>query len=348
MKKGYKFLIFIFTVALLGGSFFFANETLNKIYAQEQKENQTGSSALLEDGRVNVEKIANVKKVSKAVDHELLFLLTGVDQNEHVSGEHTRSDTMMLFKLDFDSGDVDLISLPRDSRVWINGKLDKLNHAHAYGGVELLMETLRDFLNIDLDYYVEVNFEAVENIVDAIGGIDYEVPKGINFTYEGITVHEGYQTLNGIEALMYLRHRASYSEGDLGRVRAQQDFLKEVFRQTLQPENITKIPQLLYTYFTRVKTNLSWDQILGMIPMIQKLNPDGFHTHIIPGEGQYIGDVSYYIVDEEGTEELIRDVLEEYIIPEWNDEVKHHRDEEDSTEEEDSEDSEENPEDFGG
>ena len=77
-------------------------------------------------------------------DHELLFLLAGVDQNDGKNGEHTRTDTLMLIKANVDTGSFDIISIPRDCRIKVNGKLDKVNHAHSYGEIKLTMKSLRN------------------------------------------------------------------------------------------------------------------------------------------------------------------------------------------------------------
>ena len=136
-------------------------------------------------------------------DHELLFLLAGVDQNDGKNGEHTRTDTLMLIKANVDTGSFDIISIPRDCRIKVNGKLDKVNHAHSYGGIKLTLKSLRDFLGVDIDYYVKIDFDAVVKVVDAIGGVEVDVPVTINKPLLNIYIKKGRRKLNGKEALMF-------------------------------------------------------------------------------------------------------------------------------------------------
>ena len=100
-------------------------------------------------------------------------------------------------------------SIPRDSRVYIDGEPDKINHAHAYGGIELTIQTIRDFLGIDLDYYLEVDYQTVKAVVDAAGGVRYNVPEDAA-PVPGEVHRVGDHVLNGEETLSFLRHRQGY------------------------------------------------------------------------------------------------------------------------------------------
>ena len=88
-----------------------------------------------------------------------------------------------------------MLSIPRDSRVMVNGKLDKINHAHHYGGLKMAMKTTRDFLNLDIDYYVRVNFFSVKDIVDVLGGIEVDVPVQVDVAEDNIHLKPGKQIL---------------------------------------------------------------------------------------------------------------------------------------------------------
>lgn len=314
MKKRKIIGRFLLSILLIVALYAVGSGVLDRMYAKEQKEAKTGDRIVLDDGWIDVEKIANQQEVGQVVDHELFFLLAGVDLNDGETSSYSRSDTMMLIKANFDTGDIDLISLPRDSRVSVDGTMTKLNHSHSKGGIDLTIQTIRDWLNVDLDYYVQMDFQAVKDIVDGIGGIDYTVPKGVNFEFEGVTIKEGPQHMNGADALAYLRHRKGYAEGDLGRVKAQQEFLKVLLKEAISPDKITSIPSYVRTYFDRVTTNIPWNLIVGMLTKVGNLHTDSLHTKIIPGEGMYIGDVSYYVVDEEKTQKMIEDTLSNYVL----------------------------------
>lgn len=314
MIKRTLFALLVGVVFLLLGKDF-----LDRKVAQEQRESGSGAQLLLADGWMDVEKLANQDKTARVVNSEIFFLLTGLDQNEGASSENTRSDTMMLVKVSFDQSTIDIISLPRDSRVPVQGEYTKLNHAHSFGGVELTMETLRDWLRIDLDYYVEVSFEAVKQIVDAMGGIEYTLPGTMPYEYWQIdgtreVLQPGKQMLNGEQALGYLRYRQGYIEGDMGRIRAQQEFLKVFAQKALSAKNIGHIPEFVKTYFDTVHTNIPLDDLIGMAQQATAMKDVKITTHILPGTPQYLGEVSYYLLDWEKTHELVSTVLPNYVL----------------------------------
>ena len=135
------------------------------------------------DQRTNAQTYANggtfEDQAVKTSKDEYLILMVGVDQaaGEEGNEDFTRTDTIMLLKANVKDGTIKLLSIPRDSRVLVRNTYDKVNHAHAFGGIELTLQSLRNFLGLDIDYYVQVNYQALVNIVDAIGGVDYEVPE---------------------------------------------------------------------------------------------------------------------------------------------------------------------------
>ncbi|MDO5718346.1 MAG: LCP family protein [Tissierellia bacterium] len=302
MKK--RFLItFLVAVIIFSGSYIFFSKYLDILEAGSFKEVIKG----VDLGEDNV--------IEQVVDHQLLFLLTGVDYNDPgMDQTRVRTDTLMLVKIDIDSGEIDLISLPRDTRVLVDGSYDKVNAAHAYGGMALTLRTIRDWLNIDLDYFVKLDFNAVEEIVDAIGGVEVEVPVQIDEEMTGIHIQPGRQKLNGKEALYFARFRAGYEDGDLGRVAAQQHLMKQIIKQTLSVENLPKIGDLMTTYAKRVDTNIPMKLMLSMIPSASNMDSDKIQSYRIPGYADYIDETSYFIYDEEGTESLIRELLPEYIL----------------------------------
>jgi LCP family protein required for cell wall assembly len=317
-----KFRILRF-IAILGFALLFfivMNAYLNQVYVQEQEASGTGASLITEDGWLDVEKLSHQNAEGRVVDSELFFLLLGVDQNDGESSSFTRTDTMMLVKVDFEKNTIDLLSLPRDSRVKVEGVYTKLNHAHSIGGIRLTMDSIRDWLNIDLDYFVEVDFEAVVNMVDAIGGIHYDVPDiGMDYQYERQDsqvdyISPGPQKLDGEQALGYLRYRKGYVQGDIGRVEAQQQFLKSVVEQIFKGAGIQQLPAYIKTVMGDVRTNIPWDEMIGLAGRVNELRGVEMTTHTVPGEGVYIDGISYYEVDAHKTERLIEDLLPNYVL----------------------------------
>lgn len=239
-------------------------------------------------------------------NNEVTFVMLGVDALEDKEKNSIRTDTIMVVKCDFNTGDMKILSIPRDTRLLIKGSLDKVNHAYNYGGVDLTMKTINDFLGTDIEYYVMIDYRAVKEVVDAIGGVALNVPRRMEY-YDPVDnfrvdLKKGQQILDGEKSMQYLRWRknnamtAGYREGDVGRIEAQQYFLKEFIKQTLSPRNITKLPRIVQTYFRRVDTNIPIKHILNGIALANNLDSENIEMEIIPGYGQYIDDISYYLV----------------------------------------------------
>lgn len=260
------------------------------------------------------------KNKSQIVDHELLILLVGVDKNPDTedTGDFTRTDTIMLCKVNTETGNIDILSIPRDSRIKVREEFTKANHAHAYGGIDLTLQSLRNFLGIDIDYYAEVNYDAVVSIVDALGGVDYNVPKGIHVVKGGdVDIRPGQNHLNGNDVLWYLRTRHIYENGDLGRVGTQQEFVKAMVDEIVKKSSKQNLTTFIESYIKYVKTNVPMSLILDILTNISSLSSDRVSTYIVPGVAEMIGDTSYYIPDYQKTWDIIDEVFSEYKLDYW-------------------------------
>lgn len=258
-------------------------------------------------------------EVKQKVKNEIVFLMMGVDAKDVKKSKGTRTDTMMLTKVNFDTGAINLLSIPRDTRVLIKGKEDKINHAHAFGGPDLTMKTLQDFLKLDVDYYVKLDYRAVKGIVDAIGGVEIDVPMDMRYKDPtadpplNINIKKGLQTLDGNNAHDFLRFRSGYPEGDLGRVKAQQYFLKELVKQTVKPKNLFKLPKLVETYFDYVDTNIPMSVILKGATAAKKIDVENMTTNTIPGYDKRIGGIDYLIYNRDETRIIIQEMFGDYL-----------------------------------
>lgn len=244
-------------------------------------------------------------------DNELLVLAVGVDDTE--DGTPHRTDTIMLFRIQFDTGEITALSIPRDTRVYINGSLDKINHAYAYGGIKLTLESLRTFLGMDIDHYMVINFETVTAMIDAGGGVRYDIPEGLT-PYDWETFESGDQVLNGTDSLSYLRHRNSYAEGDIGRVRAQQAFIKEAMKQILAPGNFLRYPAIIFAFTQNAETNIKAMSYVSQLFSIGRLDFANIDWHTLPGYGDYVDGVSYYIPDSNAVLDLVNTLFQPYIL----------------------------------
>jgi LCP family protein required for cell wall assembly len=248
-----------------------------------------------------------IQRIIKSPD-EITFLLLGVDTNDG-SKSGSRTDTMMLFKVDKKTGKISVLSIPRDTRTRIRGRAqeDKINHAHAYGGPELSVKAVKDLLGIELEYYVKVDYQIVKEFVDLIGGVEVDVPMDI----KGTNIKKGVQVLNGEQALQFLRFRKGYQDQDLGRIRAQQQFIKAAAKQTLKISNVGKIPQMIKSYYNNIETNIPLDLILKFAASAKDYDLDGMKMATLPGKPAYINGISYFICDEEQAEILVKELFED-------------------------------------
>lgn len=302
MKK--KFIItFIVSLVLFAGVFWSANKVLDIMEITSKVEFLGGD---LEEGNV----------IEQTVDNELLFLVLGLDSDDFsgVTTEQNRTDTMILAKVNFDKGTVDMLSIPRDSRVLVRGRYDKINHAHHYGGLKLAMQTTRNFLGLDIDYYVRVNFFSVKDIVDTLGGVEVNVPVRVDVAEDNVHLNPGVQVLNGKQALQFARFRAGYLDGDLGRVKAQQLLVEALLKELVKPKNIAKIPELVDVVKKTVNTNIPFSKIAKLALKAGNLSTDKFKANIVPGQSQMIDDLSYYVPDRIALNKIINESFSDYKI----------------------------------
>lgn len=320
MKK--KFFISFF-ISLLCFTLIFAG--LDKVgYFERKFTTATGEDDFDDVGKdLDLGEDNEIKQRNK---NEILFLMMGVDAKDVKKSKGTRTDTMMLFKVNFETGEIDLMSIPRDTRVLVRGKEDKINHAHAFGGPSLTMQTLRDFLNLDVDYYVKVDYKVVMEVVDKIGGVTIDVPRNMRYFDPNdspplnINIKKGVQTLDGKNAHDFLRWRhnndytVGYPEGDIGRIKTQQMFMKELIKQTMKPKNIVNILDFIRMYYDYVETNIPMSVMLKGAASFKKLDVENMTTATIPGEGKKINKIDYWIYDRQGTEELVDGMFADYLL----------------------------------
>lgn len=299
-----KFLAIVF-VAII--AYFGSNTILNKLENNELKKTY-GDDFSFDDDAIG------------SNEHEHLFLLVGVDKNsdDDDNDDFTRTDTIMLVKANTETGKIDILSIPRDSRVKIRQEFDKVNHAHAFGGIELTIQTLRNFLGLDIDYYVQVNYKAVENIIDALGGVDFDVPKGVSIDVGSLKIREGMNHFDGQHALWYLRTRKIYENGDIGRVEAQQGFMKAMVDQIVAKSEKINLTTFVTNYLKYIKTNLPMSVLMDLTNNIGKFSSANVSTFTVPGREQTIEGTSYYLPDFEKTWRLVDKEFQNFKLRNWD------------------------------
>ena len=222
------------------------------------------------------------------------ILLMGVDER---AGDKGRTDTLIVVTVNPHTNSMQMLSIPRDTRVEIVGRgtQDKINHAYAFGGVDMTIDTVEQFLDVPIDYYVKVNMEGLQQIVDALGGV--EVNSTFAFSYEGASFGEGPQTLNGKQALSYARMRYDDPRGDFGRQDRQKQVIQGIIDKGASFTSVTKIDDILGALGTNVKTDISFDE-MKTIQSKYKNARHKIEQFSIEGVGQTL-DSWYWIVSEE-------------------------------------------------
>lgn len=237
----------------------------------------------------------------------LNFLLLGTD------GSNSRTDTIIFASFDFVNEKISLISIPRDTRVLINGKYHKINSCAVYGGEELLFDTLRDITGAPIHYYAKVSFSGFRNIIDILGGVDFDVPVNMYYSdpYQNLYINlkKGEQHLDGAKAEQLVRFR-KYAEADIQRTRVQKDFIKALIQQKLTPEYILKAPSLYSEISKYITTNFTASDLvknLEIIKLFQNAGDEAITTYEMPGQAKTINSASYWIHDVDKTLELFKD-----------------------------------------
>ena len=258
-----------------------------------------------------VETSKQVEPVSKYIN----ILLLGVDDGDQENpGAPKRSDTMIVASLNPDDGKINLLSIPRDTKVIIPGQKgnEKITHAFFYGGSNLAVRTVEDLLQIPIHHTVVIDWQAFIKTIDLLGGVDLYVENNMNYEdpYADLAIHlsKGYQHLDGNQSGQYVRFRSD-ELGDIGRVQRQQRFLKALMEQTLQFSNILKIPSVIQVMDQYVTTDITGMKIAKLANTLRKFKAGNLSTEMLPGNFATINGVSYWVHNKEQTQQLVEGML---------------------------------------
>ncbi|MEB3358198.1 MAG: LCP family protein [Synechococcales bacterium] len=220
------------------------------------------------------------------------------------------ADTMLLIRFDPESGQLTVLSLPRDTRTRVDGVgVTKLNEANLYGAAAAAT-TVSDLLGgVHIDRYVRINVQGVEKLIDALGGVTVYVPQDMKYQDDSqhlyINLKQGEQHLSGDQALQFLRFRYD-ATGDIGRVQRQQMLLRALQEQTLSPITLARFPKILSVIQDHLDSNLTVEELLALVGFASRAERSDVNMLMLPGEFSNPGDydLSYWLPDEEDIDEM--------------------------------------------
>lgn len=304
-KKGSsKFRLFLKVSMLLTLSLVIC-ATAYGVYLTKQAEHAADNAyEVIEDREMSDQREV---KVEPAQDNVSILIL-GVDDSEKrdQGADNSRTDALLLATLNNKTKTVKLVSIPRDSYVYIPhiGYNDKINHAHARGGTLASIETVEELFDIPIDYYLRVNFNAFIDIVDALGGIEAEVPYAMlekdEFDRNTVNLQPGLQTLGGREALALARTRKQ--DNDIERGKRQQEIIQAIASKAASFTSISKYDDILSAVGNNMKTDMTFTEMKSFFSYLTNGMPR-IDTLTLEGYDDMSTGVYYYKLDEEALEE---------------------------------------------
>ncbi len=221
------------------------------------------------------------------------------------------SDSMLLLRFDPKEEKISVLSIPRDTRIYLEGYgVEKINRANEYGGPALTAAVASELLGgIKIDRYVRVNVQGVEKLIDALGGVTVNVPKDMKYNdfsqHLYVDLKKGVQHLDGDRAMQFLRFRYD-NLGDIGRVQRQQMLMRSAVEQTLKPATVVKIPKILSVIQSHLDTNLKLREIMALSNFASKIDRSNVKMMMLPGDFNS-GDepISYWLPDYDGINKLM-------------------------------------------
>ncbi|WP_341961951.1 LytR family transcriptional regulator [Planococcus maritimus] len=232
-------------------------------------------------------------------------LLLGVDEREDDRG---RSDTMVVMTINPKTESTQMVSIPRDTYTEIVGRgtMDKINHAYAFGGIEMSMDTTEKLLDIPIDYVVQVNMEGFEDIVDAVDGVTVNN----SLAFDGF--QEGEIDLNGEEALDFVRMRYEDPRGDFGRQDRQKQVIQGVMKKGASINSLWNYKDIFDALGQNVRTNMTFDEMVDVQRNYQDAVANVDQMIVEDGYGETINGIWYYMMDDAELAE-IRSTLKEHL-----------------------------------
>ena len=243
------------------------------------------------------------------------ILLAGTDKDGF------RTDTMMLLSIDRANGTLSLVSIPRDTLVFCEYAIPKINSAYGWGGggedgMRELMLRVSEIIGFEPDGYVLIGLEGFEKLIDAMGGVEFNVPIDMRYSdpTQGLEIdlRAGEQRLSGSDAMQLVRFRSGYAMADLDRVTVQRAFVKAALSQWLSPEKLLRLPSALNTLKKYTQSDLTTENYLWLAESAMFCDLESVRMETLPGTAMYIGGGSYYVLDPSGVAETVNTCCNPY------------------------------------
>lgn len=240
------------------------------------------------------------------------ILVSGLDD------DHGGADTNMLVTVNAGEGFVHAVSIPRDTKCIYGGKSHKINAAYNSGGMERLSAVISDQLGIPIDYTITLDLKGFVALVDAIHGVDFEIPINMNYDdpTQNLSIHfkKGMHHLNGSDAIKVVRFRhnndgTGYGSEDIGRMQTQQNFLKAVAKKMLSVSTIPNVPELAKVFKTYVKADgLTTGNLVWLCTEMISMGPENISFSTLPGDWKS----PFIYLDKDAVLELVNTYLNPY------------------------------------
>jgi LCP family protein required for cell wall assembly len=292
-------------------------------YLSSFNNNATDLSKKDLSSKLSSDEVEEIKKTGESFN----ILVMGVDigtAGAANANDPKRTDTLILAHYNSEDNKVSLVSIPRDILIKINGKNQKINAAHAIGGVTYAVDAVEKLLDIEIDYYSKVDYEGFRQVMDAIGGIDMDITRNMNYDdpsqnlsihfKKGTTVH-----LDGKKAEEFFRWRQNndgtgLADGDLGRIKNQQMFIGKVMDKVKSPLILLKIPNILSAIQKHLEVNMDGNELLKYGYIFASIGRDNLSMDIIKGDAKYISGVSYLVYDEARNKETLSKLQDSNVM----------------------------------
>jgi LCP family protein required for cell wall assembly len=259
-----------------------------------------------------------INPIAAKKDEPVNILLMGVDigtPGSKAKNDPKRTDTIILLNYNPKINELNMVSIPRDTLIEVNGKRKKINESHAIGGVGYLIDATEKLLDVQINYYGKVDYAGFRKVIDTLGGIEMKINNNMNYDDASQDLHIHFKKgetvqLNGEKAEEFFRWRKNndgtgLADGDLGRIENQHEFIAKVIDKLKSPAIIPKLPSMISTIPNYIETNMSVEEMARYGTTFGRLDKSNFKASTLKGDTDYIDGISYFIYDQSKNAELL-------------------------------------------